>query len=122
QEAWETAGVETVVYTLYDYDKSGRSAAAKIEEKLHDYSEDAPITVEQLAVMDWQIARWDLPLRPAKGQGEPDAVEFDAIPPDRLTALVRDAIVSHIDPDEWEKERLVEESEREGLRRLVEAA
>ncbi len=79
RNAWEKANVETHVYTLFDSDKSGRIAAQKVAEKLATYSGGAPITVEALAVTDWQIETWNLPTRPAKEKGEPDAVELDAI-------------------------------------------
>jgi hypothetical protein len=117
--AWEAAEIETVVYTLYDFDKSGRVAAEKIEEKIRDYSDGAPIDVVPLALTARQIEEWSLPTRPAKEEGEPDAVELDAIPPDKLKGLVEDAIVSHIDADAWKKEQAVEESEREILERLT---
>jgi len=117
--AFEEAGVETVVYTLYDSDKSGWIAAAKIEEKLLDYSDHAPIMVTNLAITDEQIVRWDLPTRPAKEKGEPDAVELDAIPPNKLIDLVREAIVSYIDEDAWLKEQAAEESERTVLARIA---
>ncbi len=107
------------MYALYDSDKSGRSAAEKVEEKLRAYSDDAPITFELLAVTDEQIEEWELPTRPAKEAGEPDAVELDAIPPERLTGLVETAIRSHIDHDAWEKEEAVEASERELLEQMA---
>ena len=119
KHAWERAGVSTYVYALYDSDKSGRSAATKIEEKLRAYSDGAPITVELLAVTDEQIEAWELPTRPAKEDADEVAVELDAIPPDKLIALVESAIVDHIDPEAWEKEQVVEASERELLERIA---
>lgn len=115
--AWDV-GVETVVYALFDADMSGRIAAEKIREKLSRYSE-IPITFDLLAVTDEQIQAWDLPARPAKEKGEPDAVELDAIPPDKLNALVHDAIVQHIDQNAWRLEQIFEAEEREKLLRLV---
>lgn len=117
RKAWEKANVETHVYTLYDSDKSGRIAALKVAEKLAAYSGGAPITVEALAVTEWQIETWNLPTRPAKERGEPDAVELDAIPPDKLKTLVEDAIILHIDA--WNKEKAVEQREREILQRVA---
>jgi hypothetical protein len=121
--AWEKAGVETYIFTLYDADKSGRIAAKKVTEKLDAYSGDAaPIISEKLAVTENQIFEWTLPTRPAKEKGEPDAVELDAIPPDKLKQLVENAIIELIDPDAWAKEQVAEESEREVLLRMVDAA
>jgi len=120
--AWNAGGVTTVVYTLYDSDRSGRIAAAKVAEKLHRYSGAAPIDVETLAVTDEQIELWGLPTRPAKENAAEVAVELDAIPPDRLLALVDDAIRSNVDPIAWAREQQVEESEREILTRMAGAA
>jgi hypothetical protein len=72
-----------------------------------------------LAVTEEQIRDWHLPTRPAKDEGGRDVVELDAIPPDELIKLVRDAIVSHIDADAWEREQVVEQSEREVLARMA---
>src|SRR5262249_10967369 len=66
QRAWDEAGVRTQVYALYDYDRSGRIAAERIEEKLRTYSDDAPIGFDLLAVTEEQIENWNLPTRPAK--------------------------------------------------------
>jgi hypothetical protein len=112
QIAWDEAGVETFVYALYDSDRYGRDAAAKVEEKLRRYSNDTPIGFELLAVTDWQIEMWNLPTRPAKREGDPDAVELDAIPPDKLKSLVDNVIIEHIDTAVWEKEQAVEANER----------
>jgi hypothetical protein len=114
------ADVETFVYALYDSDRYGRDAAAKVKEKLRRYSDGTPIGFELLAVTDEQIEEWELPTRPAKKAGDPDAVELDAISPDKLKALVENAIVSQIDTETWEKEEAVEASERAILERMVE--
>jgi hypothetical protein len=119
REAWDQAEIETVVYTLYDSDKSGRIAAEKVEEKLRAYSNYAVITVVPLAVTDEQIAAWNLPTRPAKERGEPSAVELDAISPDKLKGLVYNAIASRVDLDAWRREQQVEQSERDILERLA---
>jgi hypothetical protein len=119
QAAWDAAGVETLVLTLYDADRSGRCAAAKIAEKLVNYSDDVPLMVVNLAVTDEQIAAWALPTRPAKENLYEIAVELDAIPPDRLIALVENTIVAQIDEDAWKIEQAVEASERDILVRLA---
>jgi hypothetical protein len=120
KRAWNEAAITTIVYALYDSDKSGRIAASKVEEKLRAYSDGTPITFELLAVTDDQIEAWNLPTRPAKEKGEPDAVELDAIPPDKLKDLVENAITLWIDEEAWKKEQAAEESERQVLERIVE--
>jgi hypothetical protein len=112
-------GIQTVVFMLYDADKAGRVAAQKIREKLHRYSDFGISTrCEVLAVTDEQIEEWDLPTRPEK-QGDGEAVELDAIPPDQLVALVEEAVESLVDADAWAKEQTAEESEREILERIA---
>jgi len=117
--AWQEAGVETQVFALYDSDRSGRSCVEQIEKKLITYSDDAPICVSLLAVTDEQIEAWQLPIRPAKENAAEVAVELDAIPPDRLRALVGDAIAGLIDPDAWEKEQAIEAYERVILEQMA---
>lgn len=122
QRAWTEAGVETRVFALYDADRSGRSCVDQIATKLAEYSNQAPITVELLAVTDSQIDHWNLPTRPAKENADEVAVELDAIPPNKLTALVEAAITTLVDQDAWAKEKAVEESERQLLKRVASEA
>lgn len=117
-EAWDR-GIVTYIFALYDADRSGRVAAEKVREKLHRYSGGAPIEYELLAVTDHQIQNWSLPTRPAKENADDIAVELDAIPPDKLIALVDQAIRLLVDPEAWAREELVEQSEREILSRIA---
>jgi hypothetical protein len=118
--AYSDAGYGVHVFALYDADKSGRDAAKAIERKLREYSDDADITFELLAVTAAQIEEWELPTRPAKENENEVAVELDAIPPDRLQQLVEDAIVALIDSEAWDQEKVVEQNERDLLLRMVE--
>jgi hypothetical protein len=124
ERVWRDRRAETFIYSLYDADAGGNRAARTIARELPQYAGGVPIHVERLAVTEDQIAEWSLPTRPAK-QSDPEAaknpataVELDAIDPDRLTTLVEDAIVRHIDMREWEIEEKVELEERRGLLRL----
>jgi hypothetical protein len=84
--------------------------------------------VERLAVDREQIDEWWLPTRPTKPtdtraakfrrEHGTDSVELDAIPPDDLRELVKDAIDSHMDPWALEQFKMVEEQERETLRTI----
>jgi hypothetical protein len=86
---------------------------------LRGYSHGAPITFTLLAVTDEQIYEWDLPTRPPKKDGDPPAVELDAIPPDKLTTLVDDAIRQHVDDHAWAIEEQAEAQGREVLGRIA---
>lgn len=115
-------GITTHILALYDADRSGRSAAAKVREKLVTYSDGAPIEFRLLAVTDEQIDEWELPTRPGKENPSERAVELDAIPPDKLIALVSDAISGLVDQRAWEIEQAYEESERAILAAIVDGA
>jgi hypothetical protein len=123
EDAWHN-GVKTVIYGLYDRDESGMRAVRTIERELPQLT-DMPVAFELLGVTDQQVLEWNLPTRPAKAS-DPEAkkftgpaVELDAIPPDRLVALVKNAITRHIDPHAWEVEKAAEEEERKGLLALT---
>lgn len=113
-------GIETLILMLYDSDSYGRSAAHKVEEKIRDYS-GVPVECRLIAVTDDQIEEWNLPTRPDKVEDR-SVVELDAIPPEKLTALIENTIIAVIDADAWRVEKAYEDSERELLLRLVERA
>jgi hypothetical protein len=117
-------GIETIIYTLFDYDAGGARARKMIADYFDQYATCSP-TILDLAVSREQIDAWELPTRPAK-RTDPEAhkwgdvaVELDAIPPDRLRSLIDDAIIDAIDADAWAMQKTIEEEERRGLERLV---
>jgi len=127
-EEIELDGRPTYVYVLTDFDPSGVSIAEKVEEELKSRAPDAEIVVERLAVDRAQIDRWNLPTRPTKASDTraakfrrlygTDSVELDAIPPDELRNLVRDAIDGHMETWRLRQFRMVEREERETLRSM----
>jgi hypothetical protein len=127
-EQIEADGRPTYVYVLTDFDPSGVSIAEKVEEELTERAPFSDITVERLAVNREQIARWNLPARPTKTSDTrarrfrqvhgTDSVELDAIPPDELRHLVKDAIDSHMEPWRLQQFRMVEREERQTLRSM----
>jgi hypothetical protein len=126
EQAWEEAGVETVVLALFDFDPGGDRGASSIVRGFAEYAPEVPVEFRLLAVTEEQIDEWQLPTRPAK-KTDPQAkswgaraVELDAIPPDRLVQLVDEAIVGYVDRDAWRMEQQVEQSEREILSDLLE--
>jgi hypothetical protein len=118
----------THVYVLTDFDPSGVSIAEKVEEELTERAPLSDITVERLAVDREQIEQWNLPTRPTKSTDTraskfrrihgTDSVELDAIPPDQLRQLVKDAIDSHMEPWRLKQFQMVEQEERATLRSM----
>jgi hypothetical protein len=117
-----------VVYYLGDFDRAGRDAARSLHEKLRRFAreETIPVVFEHLAITIEQIEELRLPTRPHKRSTPSDrawphafACELDAMPPDRLRSLVEQAINRHLSQDQLRIERIVQESQREGLLALA---
>jgi hypothetical protein len=125
---YRNAGTVTRIYTMYDHDAGGERSARTIRRDLPELA-GIPVLINEIAVTAEQIMAWSLPTRPAK-QSDPEAkkwgdrpaVELDAIPPDQLRELVRNAIIENVDPVQWEIEKTIETEELDGLRRLAEPA
>lgn len=114
------------IYHIGDHDPSGVDAARKIEQTLRELAPDAEIYFERLAVLPEQIFEWKLPSRPtkttdtrAKAWSGGESVELDAIPPDWLRTIVRQAIEQHLPRHDLEKLKAIEEQERETLREFI---
>jgi hypothetical protein len=117
-------GTDTIVYLLGDYDPSGRDIIRFVTKMLREYAAEVDPSVsidfETLAVTEEQIVASSLPSHPAK-ETDPrmssyritEAVELEAIPPNRLRELVRDAITRHLDPGALDRLHLIEQCERE---------
>lgn len=112
--------VPTYVYHLGDNDPSGVMAGDKIEETLRKLAPAAEINFTRLAVTRQQISDMRLPSRPTKHSShtkgwEGDSVELDAIEPDELRSIVRNAIQRHLPVREWEVLKAAEASESQYL-------
>lgn len=121
----EDCGCPIFIYHLGDHDPSGRAAGAHIERTLRDLAPNAAIHFARLAVTVEQIAVMSLPTRPTKRSDSRAAkfeaefgagsVELDAIHPDALRALVRDAVERHVDFRKLEILKTAETNERRML-------
>lgn len=119
-------GVPCFIYHLGDFDPSGVDAGRNIEKSLKEYSGGAEIHFERLAVTPEQIEAWSLPSRPTKTSdsrfkafGYAESVELDAIPPDELRSLVREAIARHITSEELDRLNELERDEQAMLLQMV---
>jgi hypothetical protein len=131
------------VYYFGDFDRSGRDAANSLKEKLDRFAEDAFIIPDngdvdylslrtvrvkfiQAAITLEQIKQHDLPTRDHKRESAADkkwpydfACELDAFPPDTLRELVTLCIERHLPKDQLDILKVAEQSEREGLQKLI---
>lgn len=121
-------GKTLVIYALYDFDRSGRDAALSLQEKVERFGAEFDVCVEfnQLGLTYDQVLELDLPTRPAKRNSVADrrwpyefAAELDAIPPDTVRDLVREAIEDHLPRYELRHLKRVERAERETLLQFI---
>ena len=117
-ETIEDSWKPTFIYYFGDHDPSGQDIPRTIIQRLEQFAPYAKIYFKRLAVTPDQIGEWHLSTRPTKGSDsraknfQGDSIEVEAIPPERLRTLCREAIESHI-PKGWlDKIRVAEESER----------
>jgi hypothetical protein len=124
-------GKTLVIYSLYDFDRSGKDAEASLREKVERFGAefDVPVEFHPLALTAGQIGALNLPTRPPKAGTAADrrwphafAAELDAIPPDTLREMVRWAIERHLPADELERLKRIEAAERHTLMQFVEGA
>lgn len=121
-------GKTLVIYALYDFDRSGRDAACSLQEKVERFGAefDVPVRFRQLGLTYEQVHDLNLPTRPAKRNSAADrrwsyefAAELDAIPPDTIRDMVREAIEDHLPSYELSYLKSVEKAERETLLQFI---
>lgn len=124
----------TTIYYVGDYDPSGVVARYDVERRLMRYLERWHHFADgfdfvHLVVTAEQVEHLDLPTKPAKTRGNTHAksigwdeaqgtVEAEAIPPETMRSLLRDAIESHIPSGHIERLRQIETEERATLARI----
>ena len=124
-DAIAATGKPAYLYYFGDYDPSGCDITRAVESGIREFAPDADIHFERVAVTPAQIAAWSLPSRPTKQSDSRsegfagNSVEVDSIPPDTLRDLVRHSIVRHIDARQMAASLVIEEQERETLRRII---
>lgn len=122
--AMRGTGKTLVIYALYDFDRSGEDAALSLKEKVERFGSEFDVQIEfhQLGLTYSQVIDLGLPTRPAKRATVADqrwpyefAAELDAIPPDTIREMVREAIEDHLPAYQLRMLKLVEEEERKTL-------
>jgi len=113
-----------------DYDPSGVDIERDLGDRLERYGA-VDVEVKRIALTLDQIREYNLPPFPAKSSdprlakfmadtGGTDAVELDALEPNVLQDLIREAIKDHIDTDAWSRRHNEIEAEKEKLRKKFE--
>jgi hypothetical protein len=107
--------VDKSIHILYfgDLDPSGEDMVRDLQRRLKLYGAPTAI-VHKVALTPTQVTKWQLPPAPVKrsdkraakfieSHGDISAVELDALDPENLQAIVKDAIEYYIDPRRWQE-------------------
>jgi len=113
---------DVVVFHIGDHDPSGVHVFGSLDGDIRAFLDDMGGKAEfvRLAVTPDQIERHDLPTSPPKTTDrrsfDGDTVQAEALPPDVLASLVREAIAGALDPEAFNQAL---ELERDAKQRLV---
>lgn len=125
------AEIEKPIFAYYigDHDPSGMDLERDLRERIYRYcGRDfewirlavVPEDFEEFNLLRLAVKKSDTRAKAFLKAHGPYGAEVDALPPDVLRARVEEAIQSHIDAEEWNRLRLVEEAEQETLRQFTE--
>lgn len=118
----------TVLY-LGDHDPSGEDMVRDVADRLQILARASAIEVEKIALTWEQVQHYDPPPNPTKltdsraegyiAQYGDECWEVDALRPDVLAAIVRDAIEGHLDKPLMDKVKARERADKAQLERFV---
>jgi len=122
---------EVTILYFGDHDPSGIDIQRNVIDRLQD-TFDVSVVIERIAITPAQIAKYDIPEMPTKKSdarakkhiaqyGDVSSVELDAIEPNVLQDLIRNACMNYYDEDiNNEREAIVEENKAQIQSRLDE--
>ena len=125
-EELRLVGKKVNIYYYGDHDPSGWAVSQSIEDELRNHLPDELLRFRRIGLTPELVSLYQLPTRPAKqgdtrlaafedAFGSAACVELDALPPDVLTAMVRENIERHIDWGSWARVERAEEAQRDSL-------
>jgi hypothetical protein len=126
-----SVGKPTVILHLGDYDPSGVSIFDSVAEDVEAFVDaDRPhglITVEfeRVALTEAQVSVYGLPTAPPKASDsrskgwDGGTCQLEALPPDVIAEILREAILNWIDIDRLDRDEELEIEDREKINRLL---
>jgi len=125
-EELRRVGKPVNIYYYGDHDPSGWAVSQAIEAELRNHLPAELLHFHRIGLTPEQVSLYRLPTRPPKqgdtrlaafvdAFGSAACVELDALPPDVLTALVRENIERHIDRGSWARVGRAEAAQRTSL-------
>jgi hypothetical protein len=122
-------GRKPLILHFTDHDPTGLDMRRDVEERLERYARE-PIEVRVLGLTREQVDQYDPPANPAKTtdpryaayirEHGTESWELDALSPEVLDQLARDAIEAELDHDAWAEALEFERDNRDKLAALVE--
>jgi hypothetical protein len=115
---------DATILHIGDLDPSGVAMFDSLEDDIQAFLRDLDTTgavqFERVVLTPGQMDHYALPTAPPKktdrrSNYQGDTAQAEALPPDVLAELVRDAILEHIDEDIWRETVDSEEQERAAL-------
>jgi hypothetical protein len=124
-------GQRPIVFHLGDHDPSGIDMTRDNRDRLSMFA-GVPVLVQRLALNMPQIEKYNPPPNPAKmtdarygayrsEYGE-ESWELDALDPEVIHDLIRDAVLRVRDEEKWNKALLAEAEDRRALQEIIEEA
>lgn len=117
-----------VILYFGDFDPSGQDIERNIRDKLND-TFGVDVEVDRVALTRAQIDEHELPPQPAKSSDSryedfveehgDIAVELDALPPEELREMVRDAVSEHFDEDAHQETLYKQKHDREWIAKRI---
>ncbi len=121
-------GQEVTILHLGDHDPSGIDMTRDLRDRLALFT-GCEVTVERLALNLDQVKERNMPPNPAKATDKrfaeyalrygKESWELDALPPESLAQLVREATEQHIDAEQWDEVEQVIAKTKTELTRLA---
>jgi hypothetical protein len=129
-EELRLVGKPVNIYYFGDHDPSGWAVSQAIEAELRNHLADDLLHFRRVALTPEDVRLFKLPTRPPKkgdtrlpafvdAFGTAECVELDALPPDVLTAMVRENIERHIDWGSWARVERAEAAQRTSLEDFI---
>ena len=118
-----------VILYLGDFDRAGVDAMQSLHSKLRAFADESGADMDfiGLGVTPEQVEEWNLPTREPKRQSAADkkwphsfACELDAIPPNYLRGLVKEAISRYMPTEELLQLLIIEQREKQQFREIFE--
>jgi len=119
-----------IILHLGDYDPSGVSIFDSVAQDVTAFVEaDRPhglvsVDFHRIALTREQVAEYDLPTAPAKAgthskNWNGGTCQLEALPPNIIADILKDALWQHIDPEQYLEDCDVEKAEREQITTLL---